>query len=246
MKAIVVGATGQVGSSLVRQLLQSEAFSEGVDVLVRRPVSLSDFGIDLSQIKNAAFSCKVVENFDLLDGRSDEGPQVSQLFSGGYSHCFCCLGTTRKQTPDPSEYYKIDHDYPVFAAQRAKEQGIKCFSLVSSMSASPNSSMTYFATKGKTERDIIDVGVENTLVYRPAFLYSEVERPGASWYEKLSSKIAPFVDTIFPGHLVINVHSLARCMVINALNIIDSGDNHSSSVKIYENTEIYKMSNQQV
>lgn len=56
---------------------------------------------------------------------------------------FIALGTTKKQTPDLIEYYKIDHDYPVLAAKMAKENGAKSVFVVTAIGANPNSSIFY-------------------------------------------------------------------------------------------------------
>lgn len=83
---------------------------------------------------------------------------------------FCCLGTTRKKTPDRAVYRKIDHDYPVQMAKIGLRNGIEQYHLVSALGADTGSSAFYMKTKGEVEDDIIKVGLKCLHIYRPSFL----------------------------------------------------------------------------
>jgi uncharacterized protein YbjT (DUF2867 family) len=83
---------------------------------------------------------------------------------------FIALGTTRKNSPQKSEYYQVDHDYPVLAARLAKESGAKSVFLVTAVDANPDSKFFYVRTKGETERDVIALNFEHTHIFRPSMI----------------------------------------------------------------------------
>lgn len=147
--AILFGATGLIGGHLLRELLDSPAYTT-VTVVARRDTGISH--------------AKLI--YLPADHRSL--PDIQEMLVG--DHVFWCVGTTRKKTPDLDEYYRIDHDYPVEAAQYTKENGASAFLLVSAVGANPASSNFYLRMKGETERDIISMGFEQTHVFRPSLL----------------------------------------------------------------------------
>jgi len=79
--AMVLGATGLVGRTLVNMLLQDRRYSE-VTCLVRKPLSSQMFKDRYNRLK------PVVIDFDHL-----------QDYQGYFSvdHVYCCLGTTLKK-----------------------------------------------------------------------------------------------------------------------------------------------------
>lgn len=60
---------------------------------------------------------------------------------------FCCLGSQTKHGDDI--FIKTDKTYPLWIADIAKANGIKHYSLVSSMGADSNSWFLYPRTKGQ-------------------------------------------------------------------------------------------------
>ncbi|WP_247553291.1 oxidoreductase [Bradyrhizobium sp. 138] len=83
---------------------------------------------------------------------------------------FVALGTTRKHTPDEAAYYKIDHDYPVSAAEIAKANGTRSVFLVTAVGANARSGAFYLRTKGEVERDILALDFEHTHIFRPSMI----------------------------------------------------------------------------
>src|SRR5690606_1657315 len=109
-KAILFGASGFVGSYLLNSLLQSNHYNE-VLIVVRKPLQVQH-----PKLKTI-----------LADYQSLQQHQ-SKLVA---DDVFIALGTTKKKTPDEKEYYQIDHDYPVLAAQLTKANGATSLLLVS-------------------------------------------------------------------------------------------------------------------
>jgi uncharacterized protein YbjT (DUF2867 family) len=148
-KAIIAGASGLIGSELLKTVLQSPAYKE-VTILVRSKIEISDPKLT-----------QVVVNFD--------DPEGFAASITGHA-IFCCLGSTRKKTPDINIYRKIDHDYPLNLAKIAVKNAVEQYHLVSAIGADPVSSNFYTKLKGETEKDIEKVGLKTLHIYRPSIL----------------------------------------------------------------------------
>lgn len=171
--AIVFGATGLIGGYLLRELLDSPAYAV-VNAVVRRDIG----------VRHAKLSQLFADHRSLED--------IKEQLKG--DHVFCCVGTTKKKTPDLDEYYRIDHDFPVAAARYTKDNGASAFLLISALGANPKSSNFYLRMKGETERDVIDVGFEQTHVFRPSLLTGS--RQEKRVLESLASRLFTVVNPL--------------------------------------------------
>ena len=174
--AIVFGATGLIGEHLLQYLLDDSAYGTIIAV-VRR-----DLGFQhpkLTQVFAELHSLAEVEGLLVAD------------------HVFCCLGTTRKKTPDLEMYYQIDHDYPVAAARLAKDNGAKAFFLVSAVGANPDASNFYLRIKGETERDVKAVGMAQTHIFRPSLLTGQ--RKEKRLMETVSEGLLAVINPLLMG-----------------------------------------------
>lgn len=151
-KAIVFGASGFVGSYLLRELLSSADY-EQVTAVARRDLNIS----------HPRLKTWIGDYNSLLALK--EKICVDEIF--------IALGSTTKKTPDKREYYRIDHDYPVLAAKAAKEGGAQSVFLVSAIGANALSKVFYIRTKGETERDIIALNFEHTYIFRPSMIMGD-------------------------------------------------------------------------
>lgn len=147
--AIVAGSSGLVGTALLHQLCASEAYSR-ILLLVRRPSGFIHPKVN-----------DLVVDFDRLEDYADR-------IRG--TICFCCLGSTRKKTPDKQAYYRIDHDYPLAFARIALAGGAQQFHLVSAIGADPSAVNFYLKMKGEADRDIGALPFDAVHIYRPSFL----------------------------------------------------------------------------
>lgn len=151
-KAIVFGATGFIGSHLLRDLLDNPDY-EQVIAVTRKPLAL-----------NHARLTTLIGDLTSLPALK---PQLVA------DEVFIALGTTRKHTPDEAEYYKIDHDYPVVAAEIAKANGAKSVFLVTAVGANAASGVFYVRTKGEVERDVLALNFDHTHIFRPSMILGE-------------------------------------------------------------------------
>jgi uncharacterized protein YbjT (DUF2867 family) len=112
---------------------------------------------------------------------------------------FIALGTTKARTPDPKEYYQIDHDYPVLAAKIAKNNGASAVHLVSAIGADAKSSLFYVKTKGEVERDLLALGYPRTNIFQPSMLLGP--RAEKRFAEQVFKSVWPVIDALLVGPL---------------------------------------------
>jgi uncharacterized protein YbjT (DUF2867 family) len=195
--ALVIGATGLVGSQLVAQLLDDARFNK-VIAFGRRKIGLSH--------------PKLQEH--VVDFESRES--WSSLVKGEVA--FSALGTTRKQAGSLAAQKKVDYDYQLAFARAAASNGVGTYVLVSSSSANPSSRIFYTRLKGELDRDVQQLGFERVRIMRPSLLAGERLQTRAG--EKLGGALLGALNALgiarryreIPGRVV------ARAMINAALD----------------------------
>jgi len=192
--ALVAGASGLVGSHLLRLLLESPAYDR-VTVLVRRELPLAHKKLTQRLI-----------DFDRLAQVADF-PRVHDVF--------CCLGTTRKQAGSPDAFRKVDFTYVVELARMAVRHRATQFLVVTSLGADPRSRVFYSRVKGETEAAVRRLQFDGILIFRPSLLLGlRSERRPAEW---LAAVASPLVSWALVGPLAryrpIRAAAVARAMV---------------------------------
>ena len=147
--AIVIGATGLVGSELVRLLLKDTRF-EKVKVFARRSSGLHHEKLEEHMI-----------NFDAPD-------TWKKLVTGDV--LYSAMGTTIGVAGSKEAQYKIDYTYQYQTAKNAAHNGVPEYVLISSGGASPDSKIFYSRMKGELERDIKKLPFETIHIIRPGML----------------------------------------------------------------------------
>lgn len=198
-KAILVGASGSIGRSLLQDLLNDIHYTE-VLVLVRKKLTIQHPKLN-----------QLVIDFDRLStfAADIKGNAV-----------FCCLGTTKSQTPDQQQYRQIDYQYPLDVARIALKNGAESYHLVSAMGADETSSFFYNRTKGEVERDLKAIPFKSIHIYRPSLLDGErsQKRFGESMMNKLMHIINPLLVGKWRKYRSIKVGAVAKVMVAQSLN----------------------------
>lgn len=179
MRALIFGATGLVGSELLGLIKNSNDFSE-VLVFSRKPIAALP-----EHCKNMVLS-------DLLT------PEIQTYFKEG-DKVFCCIGTTRKKTPNLDEYKKIDYEIPVFLAECCAKNNCASLMVVSAIGANPNSSNFYTRMKGEMERDTLLRFPKKSYFFRPSLLLGN--RKEFRLGEKLGIAIFQLMSPLFFGKL---------------------------------------------
>jgi uncharacterized protein YbjT (DUF2867 family) len=215
-KAVLAGASGLIGSNLLQVLLQQDYYDE-VLILVRHSLPLKH--IKLTQIET---------DFSRLE-------EYAQYISG--HALFCCLGSTKKKTPDPAVYRKIDHDYPLLLAEIARKNDVQQCHLVSSLGADPASSVSYTKMKGETEADITKVGLPCLHIYRPSFLTGD--RKERRPLERVFTGLMKILDPILIGTLK-KYRSIPAATVASAM--FKQSINNQRGIFIHLSDEIQQLS----
>jgi uncharacterized protein YbjT (DUF2867 family) len=146
--AIVVGATGLVGSRLV-ELLAADPAYDAVHMLVRNALQISDARLH-----------QHIVDFAHLGGST--WPAASDIF--------CCLGTTISNAGSQQAFRTVDYTYPLAVAQRALDHGAQQFLFVSSMGADAHSPVFYSRVKGELESAIAALAFKAAVAFRPSLL----------------------------------------------------------------------------
>ena len=131
--AVVIGATGLVGSELVALLLADSRF-ETVKVFVRRSTGRQHPKLEEHLV-----------NFDAVETWKEQ-------LTGDV--LFSAMGTTLKQAGSKDAQYKIDYTYQYNVAKAAAENGVPQYVLISSAGASPKSRIFYSRMKGELEESV--------------------------------------------------------------------------------------------
>ena len=191
--ALVLGATGLVGKTLVEQLCQDPRY-QTVTCLLRKPLSKDFFTASAinSAISNATTKIQpIVVDFENL-----------QDYQGyfGCDHIYVCLGTTIKKSGSKSAFRKVDFEYIHIAAQLARAQRATSFVWISSVGANARSNNFYLRVKGELENAIINMsGLENACAVRPSLLLGEREETRPA--EKFASILSPLLSPLLIGRL---------------------------------------------
>ncbi len=215
-KAIVFGATGFVGSHLLTELLNSSEY-EQVTAVSRKSLNITH-----PKLRT------VIADYNSLAAVK---PEIAA------DEIFIALGTTRANSPNKSDYYQVDHDYPVLAARISKERGAKSVFLVSAVGAYPNSKFFYVRTKGETERDLIKLDYEHTHIFRPSMILGSREEKRSLLEEGLKSlwsAVDPLLTWNADKYKGITGEDIAKAMM-------KSAENQTEKLEVYNWREMHDL-----
>jgi uncharacterized protein YbjT (DUF2867 family) len=190
--ALVVGATGLIGSILTRLLLQSDRYGQ-VRLLVRRKM-------DLSHPKLV----QEIVDFDRLEPERVRGDDV-----------FCCLGTTIKVAGSKEAFYKVDCTYPYEVARLAKANGASQYLLITAMGADTRSWFFYNRVKGDVEQKIDSLSYDSFSIFRPSLLLGDrqEERPGEKAAQNMSGVLSALMVGPLKKYKPVEARKVANAML---------------------------------
>ena len=176
--AIVAGATGLVGSALLKQLVARKDYSEN-RVLGRRPPSLEAGKIRF-----------VATDFTRLDALAADL---------AVDDVFCCLGTTIRKAGSQAAFERVDYHMVVDLARAAKKAGAMRFIVVSAIGSSLKSPAFYPRVKARMEQAVKEVPFESVQIVQPSLLLGRRDefRP-TEW---LSQVLSPLLGLFMIGPL---------------------------------------------
>ena len=196
--AIVIGATGLTGSSLVEQLCENDEYVS-VTVIARRKPTFTHPKLEVK-----------IRDFDRLEEQDIE-----------FAHeLYCCLGTTIKKAGSRKVFEKVDFEYPLAIASLAKKRGIPHFLVITAMGANESSPFYYNRVKGKLEHDLMELGLQQLSIIRPSLLVGERNefRLGEKVGEKVLKLAKPFLMGPLKRSRAIEATQVAKAMMIIALH----------------------------
>ena len=213
--ALIVGASGLVGSQLLALLLQSKEYNKVISIgrksLLTQHPKLEEHLI----------------NFDEIE-------KYAHLFKA--DDVFCCLGITIAKAGNQENFYKVDHTYTYKTAQCSLQNGAKQVILISSVGADKNSSNFYLRTKGQIEHDLIQLNYDKTIIVRPSMLLGNrtefrfTEIIGKTFMQGFSIlMLGPFQK-----YKPIQAYFVAKAM-------LQLAQTNSGKVKIAESDELQKL-----
>ena len=189
--SLVIGSTGLVGKKLLFELAKKES---EVIAITRRFIS------------------NLPENVSLLNINFDDFVENGSIPS--CDHLYICLGTTIKKAGSQSEFKKVDFDYCLSFAKKAREAGATKISLISSVGANPYVNNFYLKTKGEVEEEIKKIDFQAINIFRPSLLLGQ--RAESRFLEKIGQNLSSFINFFLIGHLrkyrSVKASNVAYCM----------------------------------
>ena len=190
--AIVVGATGLTGSSLVRQLLEDERFAT-VRVFARRSL----------QQEHRKLEEHIIDF---------EKPDTWQHLVAG-DVLFSTLGYTLRQAGGEDRQYRIDYTYQYWFAKAASDNKVPVYVLLSAAMSSPDSRIFYSRMKGELERDVRHLAFHHIHILQPGMLAGDRKenRP----MEKIALPLLRFLNRlgIAKNQKPVHVDTVAHAMI---------------------------------
>jgi len=215
MKAIIIGATGATGKSLL-PLLATHSEMERIDCFGRRHPDFSHQKLNSHQID---FTQPNIWH---------EEVQGDVLFA--------CLGTTLKAAGSKEAQWAIDYEANLEFAKAARENGVHTLVLVSASGANAASRLFYQRMKGELEQALIALNFPRLIIFRPPLLI----RPNSDRLgEKVAKRILYGLNRIglLKNQRPLAVETLAKAM----LKMVLRPPEHS--VQVYEPQDIFRLSN---
>ena len=212
LTANVIGATGLVGKALIQQLLNDERF-EKVRIFVRRETSLKHPKLE-----------QLVVDF----GKAETW---AKQLTGDV--LFSALGTTLKQAGSKEKQWEIDFSFNLNFAQKAKENGIENYVLVSSVGANAKSSIFYTKMKGELDEAVAKIGFSNLVILRPASLTGPREN------RRMAEEITVPVLNLLTRFVMKNYRPISDITVAKAM--INAAFRKTGDKKIWEGGEVFSL-----
>jgi len=199
---LLVGATGQVGSHLLQELLASSQFSH-----------VGEYG------RRVTPEAKITAGKEKLEQRVIDFENLSdaELRAGKWDTVFITLGTSRKSAGGAAAFEKIDREYVINVARAAKSEDpthVQRLVYVSSQGADPSSYLLYFRSKGLTELALASMGYSETIVLRPGLL-TEVNRENTTLKDTIARSVHGVFSSVFSfSHSAASVSLVAKAAAI--------------------------------
>jgi uncharacterized protein YbjT (DUF2867 family) len=214
--ALVFGSSGLVGGHLLSQLIENDDYNK-IKIFVRSEPEINDPKVEI-----------IKTDFNNLENHKED-------IKG--DDCFFCIGTTKQNSPDKSEYRRVELDVPKQIAQIAKSNSVNSFVFVSSGYADPKSSGDYLKFKGEVEEELKRLNFPKLGIMRPSFLLGDRKEKRIG--EKIGIFVFKLLSPLFLGPLK-KMKPIHSATVAKAMIAITQND---TSQTIFESNEILEIIN---
>jgi uncharacterized protein YbjT (DUF2867 family) len=212
--ALVFGSSGLVGGHLLSQLIENDDYNK-LKIFVRSEPEINDPKVEI-----------IKTDFNNLENHKDD-------IKG--DDCFFCIGTTKQNSPDKSEYRRVELEVPKQVAQIAKSNSVNSFVFVSSGYADPKSSGDYLKFKGEVEEELKRLNFPKLGIMRPSFLLGDRKEKRVG--EKIGIFVFKLLSPLFLGPLKkmkpIQSETVAKAMISSA--------NKNLEKNVFESNEIAEL-----
>lgn len=174
--ALVAGASGLVGTELVRVLAASGDYRR-VIALSRRPLS-----IESPRLANRILRFENLEQ-DLRGTTCEDA--------------YCCLGTTIRQAGTQAAFRAVDHDLILRFARFAQAAGAKTLVVVSAAGAAADSRNFYLRVKGETELALEALRFRSLQLMEPSLILGSRKQWRIT--EVVGSVVMPLLNPLLLG-----------------------------------------------
>jgi uncharacterized protein YbjT (DUF2867 family) len=198
MKLLITGATGMVGSELLRQAM--------IDNDITSIIALSRKPLDIQHPK-----MKTVIHKDFLDYGS-----LRNLFAD-CDVCAWCLGVSQLQV-SKEEYITITYDYTMAAAKAMLAANPKIWFVFVSGEGADQSGKTntlFGRVKGKAEKDLMQLPFDKLIIARPAGIQPVTKNSRAPFLYKIFYFLYPVFKILTPSKVITSVE-LAKAILLAA------------------------------
>ena len=212
--ALIFGSSGLIGNELLKTILVKNNYSN-IKIFVRTVPEINNSKVEI-----------IKTDFRNLEKYKDK-------IKG--DDCYFCIGTTKKDTPDKSEYRRIEYDLPVNIAIIAKKNSVNSFYYVSSIGASPKASSGYLKNKGEVEEELKNLNFSKLVIIRPSLLVGTRKsfRLGEVIFTPIMNTLTLFAFGSLKKYKPIKIENVVKAI----LNISTS----TSNKIVYESNELETM-----
>ena len=219
--ALIIGATGLVGNSLLTQL--GSLYQKVIIIARSQPKGLSD-SMHFYQLKDF----NQMHEF------------VSALSIGKDTDAFSCLGTTIKEAGSEAAFRQIDFTFNVAFAKACKQKGVERFFLLSAMGANADSRFFYNRVKGELATAIDNLGFQELAIFRPSLLLGKHDDRKLETIAQTAYKlIKPIVPKRLPVRPIeADRVAMAMALVSNNWHIKHTYEKYANRVDTAKKTQV--------
>lgn len=177
---IMIGATGAVGSHVVKTLVGMDNI-ERITLLGRRP------------LQDVASSKITQHTVDILE------PESYRQLLPHHTTAISTLGVGQPSKVSKEQFTKIDKDANVNFGTACKAAGVQHFQLLSSVGVDPKSSSFFLRTKGELEEGLRSLNFDRLSLFHPSMILTPENRYGIS--QAVTLAVWPLLKPILLGPL---------------------------------------------